>query len=65
MCVSRFNRVTSDSGNSRSPPYSLLSVPYFVLCLYKDSVFWYKEKKKGFFKFSFVLCLYGLIKCVR
>ncbi len=37
MCVSRFNRVTSDSGNFR--------LPYFVLCLYKDSVFWYKEKK--------------------
>ncbi len=35
----------SDSGNFRSLPYSLLSVPYFVLCLYKDSVFWYKEKK--------------------
>ncbi len=64
MCVSRFNRVTSDSGNFRSLPYFLLSVPYFVLCLYKDSVFWYKEKK-GFFKFYFVLCLYGLIKCVR
>jgi len=45
VCVSRFNRVTSDSGNFRSLPYSLLSVPYFVLCLYKDSVFWYKEKK--------------------